>query len=250
MSATEKRRLGLLIVDDEPPARSLLREYVSKMAGFSVLGECANGFEAVKSVEELRPDILLLDIQMPKLNGFEVLEILDEPPHVIFTTAFDQFALKAFEVAAVDYLLKPFERDRLEQALERARGRIEHRETQPLASLASQHRRNTKPLSRVIVREGSKVHVVVREAIDYVESQDDYVSIHTEEKLLRKKQTLAELEELLGDPFVRIHRCYLLNVDRLERIEPYAKDSRVAFLTDGTRLPVSRSGYSRLKRFL
>lgn len=248
--SSKGRDLGLLIVDDEPLARNLLREYVSNISGFSVLGECANGFEAVKAVEELRPDILLLDIQMPKLNGFEVLEILDDPPHVIFATAFDEFALKAFEVAAVDYLLKPFEQERLEQALERARGRIEELEPQPLARLASQHRRNTRPLSRVIVREGSKVHVVVRESIAYIESQDDYVSIHTEDKVLRKKQTLSELEELLGDPFVRIHRCYLLNVDRLERIEPYAKDSRVAFLTDGTRLPVSRSGYSRLKRFL
>ena len=244
-------KLGVVIVDDEPPARDLLEQYLSQLSGYAVLAKCANGFEAVRDVDELQPDLLLLDIQMPKLDGFEVLQLLTHRPEVIFTTAHDEYALQAFEVHAVDYLLKPFTKQRLLEALDRARQRIERGERQPLEDLGRSHEERPGVRDRLLVREGAKIHVVPRDSVDYIEAQDDYVFIRAGKLGLRKKQTLSELEKRLEPAgFVRIHRCYLLNVTRLARIEPYAKDSRVVILRDGTRLPVSRSGYERLKRLL
>ncbi len=251
MTDRAPRRISVLIVDDEPPARALLTEYLAEQPGFETVAECANGFDAVRRIDELEPDLVLLDIQMPKLDGFEVLELIHHAPQIVFTTAHDEYALKAFEVQAVDYLLKPFSQDRFAQALERARQRIEEGAGQPLAELARARRDQGRPSDRVVVRDGAEIHVVPRRAIDYIESDDDYAVIHTGDRRLRKKQTLAELEKLLDEAgFVRIHRCYLINVDRLVRIEPYAKDSRVAFLRNGARLPVSRSGYARLREWL
>lgn len=244
-------KISVLVVDDEAPARALLREFLAEQAGFELVAECANGFDAVRRIDELRPDLVLLDIQMPKLDGFEVLELIHHSPQIVFTTAHDEYALKAFEVQAVDYLLKPFSAERFARALERARQRVREGAGQPLAELARMRRERSRPSDRVVVREGTEIHVVPRAAIDYIESDDDYAVIHTGGQRLRKKQTLAELERLLEEGgFVRIHRCYLINVDRLVRIEPYAKDSRVAFLRNGARLPVSRSGYARLKEWL
>ncbi len=205
----------------------------------------------MKAVEEHRPDLLLLDVQMPKLNGFEVLELLSFRPRVIFITAYDEYALKAFEVDAVDYLLKPFPAERLGQALERARERIAGGQEQTLDGLVGRAGAEREAPARLLVREGARIHVLAAEQIDYVESQDDYVVIRAGELRLRKKQTLGEVEARLSRAgFVRIHRCYLLNLERLDRLESYAKDSRVAFLADGTRLPVSRSGYARLRELL
>ncbi len=243
--------ISVLIVDDEAPARALVREYLAEHERFTLVEECANGFEAVRRIDELEPDLVLLDIQMPKLDGFEVLELIHHAPQIIFVTAHDEYALKAFEVQAVDYLLKPFSAERFEQALERARQRIGENQRQPLAELARIGRERSRPSDRVVVRDGAEIHVVPRASIDYIESDDDYAIIHSRGQRLRKKQTLTELERLLGDGgFVRIHRCYLINVDRLARIEPYAKDSRIAFLHGGARLPVSRTGYTRLKDWL
>lgn len=243
--------LRVLIVDDEEPARALLREYLSGYDDVEVVGEGANGFEAVKAVAELRPDLLLLDVQMPKLNGFEVLELLPEAPAVVFITAHDEFAVRAFEAHAVDYLLKPFSPERLREAIRRARTRLGQ---PPPVAAAALHRaaRPTAPyLERVLVREGSRVHVVPVPAIDYVESQDDTLVLHVAGARHRKQQTLTALEAQL-DPgrFVRIHRTFLLNVERLARLERYAKDSYLAILADGTRLPVSRAGHVRLQRLL
>jgi two-component system LytT family response regulator len=239
------------VVDDEEPARALLRQYLGGLDGFELLAECANGFEAVRRIDELEPDLVLLDIQMPKLDGFEVLELIHSAPQVVFTTAHDEYAIKAFEVQAVDYLLKPFSVERFQQALERAVARLKSGAQQPLEELTQARQRQRRPNDRLVVRDGAEIHVVPRERIDYIESDDDYAVIHAGSLELRKKQTLAELEELLAEGgFVRIHRCYLLNVDRLKRIEPYAKDSRVVFLENGARLPVSRSGYGRLKEWL
>ena len=247
----ERSKISVLIVDDEAPARALLREYLAARSDFELAGECANGFDAVRRIDELRPDLVLLDIQMPKLDGFEVLELIQAAPQIVFTTAHDEYAIKAFEVQAVDYLLKPISSERFEEALERARDRIERGAGQPLAELARMRRERTRPSDRVVVRDGAEIHVVPRDSIDYIESDDDYAVIHAAGRKLRKKQTLAELERQLEDGgFVRIHRCYLVNVDRLARIEPYAKDSRIAFLRGGARLPVSRSGYARLREWL
>lgn len=244
--------LRILIVDDEELARRVLREYIMRRSDCDVVGECANGFEAVKAVGELRPDLLLLDIQMPKLDGFEVLELLDRPVETIFVTAHEQHALRAFTVHAVDYLLKPVGEERLDAALARARGRIRAGSRPlPVRELVAAARPPGQHAGRILVRDGAKVHVLPVESIDYFEAQDDYVALRTAGKSLLKQQPLSEVETIL-DParFVRIHRSYILNVDRLARIELYAKDSRVAILRDGTRLPVSRAGYQRLRELL
>jgi len=242
--------LRAVIVDDEELARAVLREYLAADTDIEISAECANGFEAVKAVAEHRPDILFLDIQMPKLNGFEVLELIEEQPAVIFITAYDQHALRAFEVHAVDYLLKPFSAERLAQALELARQRRKYGGGE-WAGLVQDIRTQNKPLERVLIRDGTKVHVLPAEKIDYVEAQDDYVCFKSAGKEHLKQDTLSNLETLL-DPgrFIRIHRSYILNVERLARLELYAKDSRMAILVDGTQLPVSRPGYARLKPLL
>jgi serine/threonine protein kinase len=246
-----REKLGCVIVDDEQPAREVLREYLSGFPEIEILAECSNGFEAVKTVTELKPDILFLDIQMPKLNGFEVLELIERNLAVIFITAYDQYALKAFEVHAVDYLLKPFSPERLAEAIGHACDKFRRREPLPAAGLAASARIPEKKSERVLVRDGSRVHVIAVGKIDYVEAQDDYVCIKAEGKDYLKQQTLNELEALLdADRFIRIHRSYILNVERMVRLELYAKDSRVAILADGTKLPVSRSGYARLKPLL
>jgi two-component system LytT family response regulator len=242
--------IRVVLVDDEPLALSVLREYLGTLADVEVVAECANGFEAVKAVSELEPDLMFLDVQMPKLDGFEVLELVDRPIDVIFVTAFDSYALRAFDVHAVDYLLKPFSLERLTEAVGRARERIGRGETSPARSLVGA-RRSTGPVERVLVRDGPKVHVIPTVEIDFIQAQDDYVAIRWQGKDHLKEQTLRELESQVdGSRFVRIHRSYLLNVERLARVELYSKDSRVAILRDGTRLPVSRAGYSRLSQLL
>jgi two-component system LytT family response regulator len=243
--------LKVVIVDDEPLARAMVRELLSAHPGVEVVAECANGFEAVKAVAELKPDLMFLDVQMPKLSGFEVLELLGQDVPVVFTTAYDQYALRAFEVHAVDYLLKPFGGERFAEALSRARERLAAREAAPVDALLADVRPRQAPLARVLIRDGSQVHVLPADRIDFVEAQDDYVSFKAEGKQYLKDQTLAAVEACL-DParFVRIHRSYLLNIDRIARVELYAKDSRLAILRDGTRLPVSRAGYARLAKLL
>jgi two-component system LytT family response regulator len=202
-----------------------------------IVAECANGFEAVKAIAETAPDLVFLDVQMPKLDGFEVLELIKtRAPAVIVVTAYDQYAMRAFDAHAVDYLLKPFSTERFERALERAKARLGERKSVP----------GERP-QRLAVRDGTRVHVIPLEKLDYAEAQDDYVALHSGGKSYLKQQTIGSLESLL-DParFVRVHRSAIVNLERVARIEPYAKESRVAILTDGTRLPVSRSGYSRL----
>jgi two-component system LytT family response regulator len=234
-------------VDDEELARRIVREYLGTMADVEVVAECANGFEAVKAVATVQPDLLLLDVQMPKLNGFEVLELVGRDVAVIFTTAHDEYALRAFDVHAVDYLLKPFSAERLADALARARQRLERRESLPVSALAAAARPPGARSTRVLVRDGGRVHVLPVEGIDYVQAQDDYVAYHTAAKDYLKEQTLADAESSL-DPakFVRVHRSYLMNIDRLARVELDARENRVAILTTGERIPVSRSGHTRL----
>jgi two-component system, LytTR family, response regulator len=243
--------LRVIVVDDEPLARAVVREYLGTHPGVEVVAECANGFEAVKAVSELSPDLMFLDVQMPKLSGFEVLELIGRSVPVVFTTAYDKYALSAFDVHAIDYLLKPFSAERFAEALMRARERLAARELQPLEALVADDRAKQVPLERVLIRDGSRVHVLPVDAIDYVEAQDDYVAFHSEGKSYLKDQTLAAVENVLDAArFVRIHRSYLLNIDRIGRVELYAKDSRIAILRDGTKLPVSRAGYARLAKLL
>jgi two-component system LytT family response regulator len=243
--------MRIIIVDDEELARSLIREYCSRHADAEIVAECANGFEAVKAVSDLKPDLVFLDVQMPKLTGFEVLELLDPVPAVIFVTAYDAYALKAFDVHAVDYILKPFSEERFTEALARARERMRAATPEEFSPLVSAYRAANAPLERILIRDGSRVHVIAAAAIDYMEAQDDYVAIHSGGKRHLKQIRLAELEETL-DParFVRVHRSYMLNIERLARLETYGKDSRVAILKDGTRILVSARGYERLKALL
>ena len=248
---TTEPNLRVAIVDDEELARRILRELLARHPDVEIVAECANGFEAVKAAAELTPDLLLLDIQMPKLDGFDVLELVGTEIPVIFVTAYDSYAIRAFEVHAVDYLLKPFGAERLAEALGRARDRIRSRERPPVRDLLAAARADRAPLERVLIRDRADVHVIPVHKIDYVESQDDYVAVKTGGHSYLKEQTLAELEALL-DPraFVRIHRRYVLNLERLAKIELAVTDSRIAILTDGTELPISRAGYARLRELL
>ena len=251
MPETSSLPLRVAVVDDEPLARAVLCEFLSAEPNVEVVAQCANGFEAVKAVSELTPDLLLLDVQMPKLDGFEVLELLGRDQPVVFITAYDQYALRAFEVHAVDYLLKPFSAERFQEAMARARERLRAKAAMPVDEIVRDAKPKTGPAERVLIRDGANVHVLPVDKIDYVEAQDDYVAFKSEGKQYLKDQTLAAVEATL-DParFVRIHRSYLLNIERIGRVELYAKDSRVAILRDGRRLPVSRAGYARLAKLL
>jgi len=245
-----KAKLGVLIVDDEDLARLVIRELLSSHPEIEILCECANGFDAVKAVSERKPGLIFLDVQMPRLTGFDVLELIGTDVPVIFVTAYDQYAMRAFEVHAVDYLLKPVGKERFEAALERAKGRLG--EKMPAAQeLALAARGPQQFLERLVIKDGTKVTLIPVAKLDYAEAQDDYVALASQGKKHLKQQTIAGLEACL-DPnaFVRIHRSYLVNLERVARIEPYGKDSRLAILADGTRLPVSRAGYARLKALL
>lgn len=238
-----------VIVDDEAPARALLAEYLAAHPDIEVVAECANGFEAVKRIGELAPDLVLLDVQMPRLDGFEVVELIDPAPAVIFVTAYDEHALRAFEVHAVDYVLKPVARERLAHALDAARQKI-GRKPAP-APLASEARPPGRFIERIVVKDGASVHVIPADRIDRMEAQDDYVAIHAGGREFLKAQPLAVIERGL-DPsrFVRIHRSHLVNIDRVARIELAARDTRVVVMKDGRELPVSRAGYARLRELL
>jgi len=243
--------LTVVIVDDEAPARALIREYLEQHTDVHVVAECGNGLEAVKAANEFKPDLLFLDIQMPKLDGFEVLDLIGrDAAGVVFTTAYDEYALRAFQVHAVDYLLKPFGPERFAESLQLARLRITRHQQIPARELLETHREGSV-IDRLLIRDRSHVHVIPIDQIDYIEAQDDYVSIRAAGRSYLKEQTLGELEEqLAAKGFLRIHRRFILNVSRLAKIELSEKDSRIAILNDKTELPISRSGYSKLRELL
>ena len=240
--------MRVMIVDDEDLARALVREFLGRHADIDIVAECANGFDAVKAITELDPDLVFLDIQMPRLNGFEVVELAGRKPHYIFVTAYDQYALKAFEIHAVDYLLKPYSQSRFDEALAQARTRL--RPGEGVAAVVSQAQARSSPLERILIRDGARVHVILAEKIDFIEAQDDYVQVNAEGKGYLKHQRLTELESQL-DPaiFVRVHRSYIVNLGAVARIEQ-GKDSHSAVLRDGARIPVSRSGYQKVKTLI
>jgi two-component system LytT family response regulator len=242
--------MRVIIVDDEPLARAVLREHLNAHADVEVVGECANGFEAVKAIAELAPDLVFLDIQMPKLDGFEVVELAGAKTHYVFVTAYDQFALRAFDVHALDYLLKPFTRERLAQALAHARERMAApaQSEDAMRALVSDAQARHQPLERVLIRDGARVQVIPVERIDYVEAQDDYVAFFAEGRQWLKNQRMAELESQL-DPraFLRVHRSYIVNLGAIARIEPTGKDGHCALLKSGARIPISRSGYQKVR---
>lgn len=240
--------MRLILVDDEPLARGVMREYLAAHPDIEVVAECANGFEAVKAIAELAPDLVLLDIQMPKLDGFEVAELVGSRTRFIFATAFDQYAIRAFEIHALDYLLKPFSQQRFDGALAHARVSLATALPQQAAVVRAAAAARDRPLGRVLIRDGAKVHVIASDRIAWIEAQDDYVQIHADGKAYLKNQPLAELEaQLEAGRFLRIHRSYLVNVEHVARIEPAGKDSHAAILGDGTKLPISRSGYQKIR---
>lgn len=246
-------KLRVLIIDDEEPARMLIREYLQIFSNIDIIGEATNGFEGVQIINDQQPDLIFLDIQMPKLTGFEMLELIDPKPHIIFSTAFDQFAIKAFEMSAIDYLLKPYSKDRFQQAvnkvLKKAKRHVQIVETkqQILSSLEN----TSELLSRIALRIGNKIKVIPIDEISHLESDDDYVKIHVGEVVFLKEKTMKYFESHLNsEQFVRIHRSFILNVNFLDRLERYEKDSYVALLKDQSRLKVSAAGYKLLKKVL
>ena len=250
MNASQGKRWKALIVDDEELARHIIRELLQSHPEIEIAAECANGMEAVKAVGEHKPNLIFLDVQMPKLTGFDVLELIGTDVPVIFVTAYDQYAMRAFDVHAIDYLLKPIGRERFDAAVERAKNRLGEKMPEA-AELAAAARAPQQFSERLVVKDGTKVTIIPVGRLDYAEAQDDYVALTTQGKKHLKQQTIAGLEASL-DPadFVRIHRSYIVNLERVSRIEPYGKDSRLAILADGTRLPVSRTGFARLKALL
>ena len=250
MSTSRGKRWRALIVDDEELARHIIRELLQSHAEIEIAAECANGMEAVRAVAEHKPDLIFLDVQMPKLTGFDVLELIGTDVPVIFVTAYDQYAMRAFDVHAIDYLLKPIGRERFDAAVERAKNRLG--EKMPAATeLAAAARPPQQFAERLVVKDGTKVTIIPIGKLDYAEAQDDYVALAAQGKKHLKQQTIAGLEASLNPAdFVRIHRSYIVNLERVARIEPYGKESRLAILADGTRLPVSRAGFARLKALL
>jgi two-component system, LytTR family, response regulator len=251
VSPGEAGDLRVLVVDDEAPARAVLREYLERVPGVRVVAECANGFEALKAADERGADVAFLDVEMPKLNGFEVRELLDPGVAPVFVTAYDAWAVKAFEVHAVDYVMKPFAPERIADAVARARERLRLRRLPSADAVAAVSRPEGRHLERVAVRDGPRVHVIPAARLSSARAQDDFVEIRSEGKSYLKAQTLASLAASL-DPskFVRVHRSHLVNVDFLSRLDGYARTGFEAVLSDGTRVPVSREGHARLKAVL
>jgi two-component system LytT family response regulator len=251
MNDKPRKKIRAVIVEDEELARQILREMLQSHPEIEVVAEYLDGFAAVKMVPELKPDLLFLDIQMPKLDGFEVLELIGDEVAVVFVTAYDQHALRAFEVHAVDYLLKPFSAERFEAALDRAKGRIGQKTLPDPAEFAATARETGHFAERIVVKDGPRVQIIPISKLDYAEAQDDYVSLASQGKKHMKQQTISSLEACLNPKdFLRIHRSYIVNLQRVSKLEPYGKDSHVVTLNDGTRLPVSRSGYGRLRSLL
>ena len=236
-----------IIIDDEPLARSIVVEYLMAYPEIKILAECSDGFEGMKAIQSLQPDLIFLDVQMPKINGFELLELIDNPPAIIFTTAFDEYALKAFEANAIDYLLKPFNKDRFDKAIQKfISNLIPKIETDKIQLPANSSQQN-----RIVVKSEGKIKIIPTNEIQYIEANGDNVKIMSNDGSFSKNKTMSYFEEQLStNDFVRIHRSYLVNVSLVSRIDAYDKESHLAVLSNGIQLPVSKSGYQRLKEIL
>jgi two-component system LytT family response regulator len=246
-------KIRTIIIDDETPAREIIRHYLKELDYIDIIAECADGFTGLKTITMMKPDLVFLDIQMPRLTGIEMLEVMTEKPEVIFSTAYDQFAIRAFELNAVDYLLKPFAKRRFMDAVKKATDRIRagSGNTEPANQILTKMPEPVSPVSRVVVRKGNAINLIPVDQIRFVEAQDDYVMIHHSGGKAMKQQTMKYYEDNLpGTDFVRIHRSYIVRVQEINRIEPYGKDSHVAMLKSGDKLPVSRSGYQLLREEL
>ncbi|MDP4129226.1 MAG: LytTR family transcriptional regulator DNA-binding domain-containing protein [Bacteroidota bacterium] len=241
-----------IIIDDEPLARSIIKEYLQHHPQIQLLAECSDGFEGVKAIQQYQPDLIFLDIQMPKINGFEMLELIEQPPQVIFTTAFDEYAIKAFESHAVDYLLKPFSRERFDKAVGKWLAQENNGAAKVnLTSFLDSAVRTPAEQQRVVVKLSGKISIIPVDDIHYLEAADDYVKIHTKGGSFLKNKTMGHFETVLNkDQFVRTHRSYMINISEITRIDPYEKENHLAILRSGVRVPVSKAGYVKLKAVL
>ncbi len=236
-----------IIIDDEPLARSIIKEYLQGYPAITVAEECNDGFEGIKAIQQHQPDLIFLDIQMPKINGFEMLELIDNPPLVIFTTAFEEYAIKAFDAHAADYLLKPFSKERFDKAIQKM---LLQKNNTAEAVVATALQTPTAS-NRIVVKDNGKIKIIPLAQVQYIEAADDYVKIHIAEGIFLKKKTMQYFEDSLPQQeFIRIHRSYIVNAQLITRITPYEKESHLALLTTGVQVPVSKAGYSKLKMVL
>lgn len=241
-----------LIIDDEPLARMVVMEYLQNFKQIEVVQECNDGFEGLKAIQQHQPDLIFLDVQMPKINGFEMLELVEQPPAVIFTTAFDEYAIKAFEAHAVDYLLKPFSNERFSKAIEKYLAQVPGvalpKQTSELLETAAH---SPAQHERIVVKTGTKVKIIPVQDVIYLAADDDYVSVFTAEGSFLKNKTMNFFEQTLNPQyFVRVHRSYIIAIQQITRIDPYEKDAHLAILKSGAKVPVSKTGYVKLKQVL
>ena len=242
--------ISTILIDDEPLARAIIKEYADAFPQLNIVQECNDGFEGLKAIMQHKPQLIFLDVQMPKINGFEMLELIEEPPAVIFVTAFDEYAIKAFESHAIDYLLKPFSRERFNKAIEKF---LEHSNNNShfAPPLPESFSLSPQQHQRVVVKTAGKIKIIPADDIHYLEAADDYVRVHTKEGAFLKNKTMAYFEKSLdANVFVRTHRSFMVNVQQITRIDPYEKESYLAILKNGTQVAVSKSGYAKLKQVL
>lgn len=242
----------VVIIDDEPLARSLVVEYLQQHSSIEIAAECNDGFQGVKAIMQHKPDLIFLDIQMPKINGFEMLELLDSTPSVIFTTAFDEYAIKAFEANAIDYLLKPFSKERFDLAIQKWNEKKNTTSSDKnIQALLENTTKQPDEKSRIVVKNGSDIRIVPMADVMYIEAYDDYVKIFTKDTYFLKKKTMNYYEQVLdSSQFFRTHRSFIINLQELTKIEPLEKNTYVVLLKNGKRIPLSRTGYSKLKETL
>lgn len=239
----------VIIIDDEPLARMLIAESLSKYTNFEIVAECADGFEGVKKITELQPDLIFLDIQMPKINGFEMLELLDQLPSVIFTTAFDEYAIKAFDLNAVDYLLKPFSEERFAKAIHK----WQSTQSKPnnITHFIENQSINQGQSNRIVVKTKGKIKIIPAIEVEYIEASIDFVKIYTNGEMYLKSKTMNYFETGLdASQFVRVHRSYIVNIEQITRLENYEKDGYLAILKNQNKIPVSKTGYQKLKEIM
>lgn len=240
--------MKVIIIDDEPLARSIVKEYLQTVEEAELVAQCNDGFEGLKAIQQHQPDLIFLDVQMPKINGFEMLELIENPPAVIFTTAFDEYAIKAFELNAVDYLLKPFSKERFEKAIDKYLHQQSVPSMEKVIETAAEF-----PLqqNRIVVKDAHKIKIIPVHQVHYLEAADDYVKIVGNDGSFLKKRTMSFFEKSLAQfQFVRVHRSYIVNTQLITRIDAYEKDSHLIWLTTGEKIPVSKAGYSKLKEVL
>ena len=237
----------IIIIDDEAAGRTLIKQYLAEYPTLIVVGEANNGVDAIKVINEFKPDLIFLDIQMPKITGFEMLELIDNPPQVIFTTAFEEYAIKAFDAHAADYLLKPFSKERFDKAMQK----LQQQRVNAVPAIVETAMQSTVPNNRIVVKDNGKIKIIPLAQVQWLEAADDYVKIITAEGSFLKKKTMQHFENSLSpQEFIRIHRSYIVNAALITRIDLHEKDSHLALLTTGARLPVSKAGYTKLKEVL